>query len=203
MSEVVSYATPCIYEPPGGQPELICASTAHGIYSLDPETGHENWAIDVFSMRTVSSPIITGGLIFGTTGSGGGGNYVVAVKPGVDPQVEYELKKQAPYVPCPVAQDGLVFLWSDKGIATCIRADGGEQVWQHRIGGNFSGSPVIAGNGIYCIDEDGVVVVLAADEKFQLLGRSPLGEASRSTPAVANGRMYLRTYSHLVSIGGK
>ena len=202
MSEVVSYSTPCIYEPDGGVPELICASTAHGIYSLDPETGNENWAIDVFSMRTVSSPIIAGGHIFGTTGSGGGGNYVVAVKPGTDAEVAYEIKKQAPYVPCPVARNGLVFLWYDKGIVTCIRADSGDQVWQKRIGGNFSGSPVIAGDRIYCIDDDGVVVVLAADDEYRLLGKSPLGEASRSTPAIAGGRMYLRTYSHLVSIGG-
>ena len=203
MSEVVSYSVPCLYQPVEGNPELICMSTAHGIYSLDPETGNENWSIDVFSMRTVSSPIIADGLVFGSTGSGGGGNYVVAVRPGVDAELVYEVKKQAPYVPCPVAANGLVFLWYDKGIVTCIRAESGEQVWQKRIGGNFSGSPVIAGDRIYCIDEDGDVVVLAAGEQFQLLGKSPLGEASRSTPAVAGGRMYLRTYSHLVSIGGK
>jgi hypothetical protein len=54
---------------------------------------------------------------------------------------------------------------------------------------------------LYCIDDDGVVVVLAAGDQFQLLGKNPLGEPSRSTPAVSQGRMYLRTESHLVSIG--
>ena len=86
---------------------------------------------------------------------------------------------------------------------SCVRAATGEQVWQRRVGGNYSGSPVIVDGRLYCIDEDGVVVVLAAAEQYQLFGRNPLGESSRSTPAVANNRMYLRTDSHLVSIGGK
>ena len=203
LSEVVSYAVPCIYTPPTGDPELICMSTAHGIFSLDPESGEENWAIDVFDKRTVSSPIVVDGLILGTTGSVAGGNYVVAVQPEPSPELAYEIRRQAPYVPCPVAKDGLLYLWSDKGIVTCVRAATGEQIWQQRVGGNYSGSPIIAGDHLYCIDEDGVVVVLAAAEEFKLLGKNPLGEGSRSTPAVADHRLYLRTFSHLVSIGGK
>ena len=125
------------------------------------------------------------------------------MKPGPNPSLVYEVRKQAPYVPTPVAKDGKVFLWSDKGIVTCIRSTDGEQVWQQRVGGNYSGSPIIAGNQLYCIDEDGVVVVLAAAEEFALLGKTALGEASRSTPAVAGGRLYLRTYTHLFSVGGE
>jgi outer membrane protein assembly factor BamB len=94
-----------------------------------------------------------------------------------------------------------VFLWSDKGIVTCIRASDGEQVWQERVGGNYSGSPVVISGRLLCIDEEGMVVVLAADVRFQLLGKNMLGEASRSTPAAANGQLLLRTYSHLFSIG--
>jgi hypothetical protein len=55
---------------------------------------------------------------------------------------------------------------------------------------------------MFCIDDDGVVVVLSASDQFELLGKNPLGEPSRSTPAVASGRMYVRTESHLISIGG-
>lgn len=201
LSEVVSYSTPCLYEPAGQPRQLICCSMAQGIYSLDLASGRENWSIDVFEMRTVSSPIVAGDLIVGTTGSGGGGNYLVAVRPGPKPEVAYRITTQAPYVPAPVPHDGLLFLWSDKGIVSCLRAQDGSRIWQERIGGNYSGSPVIAGQRLYCIDDDGLVVVLAASEQFQLVGKNPLGEASRSTPAVAAGRMYLRTESHLISIG--
>lgn len=208
-SDTVSYATPCVLKRAGQPPELIFNSGAHGISGVDPKSGKTNWELGVFDKRTVSSPILAGGLILGTCGSGAGGGYVVGVQPGsVDgktpPQEVWRVKDQAPYVPTPVVKGDLVFLWSDKGVASCVKADSGQLVWgPQRVGGNFSGSPVCVGDKLYCIAENGDVVVLAAGPEYQLLGRSPLGEDSRSTPAVSGGRMYLRSYSHLASLGGK
>ena len=203
----VAYSTPCVYQPEGGDAELIFNSESHGITSIDPASGRVNWEIGVFNKRSVSSPVIAGGLIFGSCGSGGGGNYVVAVRPpagkGSSPEIAYKVETSAPYVPTPVALGELVFLWSDNGIVTCLRAGTGDTVWQKRVGGNYHGSPVCVGGRLYCIREDGEVTVVAADEEYRLLGRNPLGEESRSTPAVSDGRMYLRTYSHLASVGGK
>jgi outer membrane protein assembly factor BamB len=62
-----------IYSPPDGGPDqLICTSTGNGVFSLDPMTGKENWFHNdkLFAMRTVSSPIEAGGLLFGSNGSG-------------------------------------------------------------------------------------------------------------------------------------
>jgi outer membrane protein assembly factor BamB len=206
-SEQVAYSTPCVYQPPDGPPQLIFNSGAHGITSIDPATGHVNWEIDVLDKRSVSSPIIAGGLIFGSTGSGGGGNYVAAVRPGssdgrLAPQLVYRIDNQAPYVPTAIAVGELLFLWSDGGIVTCLHAATGKTLWRQRVGGSFSGSPICVDGKLYAIDDDGTVVVLAAAEEYKLLGRTNLGEESRSTPAVAGGRMYLRTYSHLISVGG-
>ena len=53
------------------------------------------------------------------------------------------------------------------------------------------------------MSDEGEAVVVAAGKEFKVLARNPLGEGSRSTPAVAGGRMYLRTFSHLISVGGK
>ncbi|MGE0533414.1 MAG: PQQ-binding-like beta-propeller repeat protein [Pirellulales bacterium] len=207
-SREVAYSTPCLYEPPGAPPELIFNSGAHGITSIDPATGQKNWEIDVFDKRSVSSPVIAAGLIFGTCGSGGGGNYVVAVRPGkadgsVPPQVAYKITKSAPYVPTPIAKDSLVFLWSDQGVATCIVAATGEVVWQNRVGGKFYGSPICIEDRLYCISTDGEVVVLSAGPEYVELARNNLGEGSHSTPAVADGVLYLRTFSHLFSLGKK
>lgn len=201
--DTASYSVPCIYQPENGPPEIVCCNTGEGIFSLDPETGAENWSSRVFTMCTVSSPILSSGLIFGTTGSGGGGSYVVALRPGKKPEVKYEFKQQAPYVPTPVCRDSMMYMISDKGIATCMETETGKLIWQERVGGNFSGSLVRVADKIYCMDDEGVVVVLAAEPKYRLIGKFPLGEGSRSTPAVADGRIYLRTYSHLVSLGGK
>lgn len=201
VSKNVCYSVPFIFNH-NGKDELVCISTGDGVYSLDPMTGEPNWSLkDAFSMRTVGSPILAGGLLFGSTGSGGGGNYVVAVKPGKKPEIAYKITTQAPYVPCMISKGNLVFLWFDKGIVTCIDAASGEIHWKQRIGGGFSGSPIIAGDMIYCISEDGELVVMDASKEYRLRGRSPLGEESRSTPAVSGGRMFLRTYSHLISVG--
>jgi outer membrane protein assembly factor BamB len=199
----VCYSVPVIYTSPDGRDQLICTSTAEGFFSLDPKTGEENWSVDAFSMRVVSSPVLAGGLVFGSTGSGGGGNYVAAARLDGNPELAYEVRNQAPYVPTMVARDELIFLWSDGGVVSCLDAPTGEVYWRQRVGGNFSGSPIRVRDKLYCIDEDGVVVVLRADKDFELLAHNPLGEPSRATPAVSGGRMYLRTYSHLISVGGQ
>lgn len=203
-TDSTSYSVPCIRELADGTKEIISCSTAEGIFALDPKTGKQKWNKEVFTMRTVSSPQLVGELIVGSTGSGGGGNYVVAITPGEKAEEVYRVKTQAPYVPTPVAKGDLLFLWFEGGIVTCVDAKTGEKHWQKRVGGgNYHGSPVVVGDKLYCISEGGEVVVLAADKTFKEYGRMPLGEDSRSTPAVSGGRMYLRTYSKLFSIGGK
>ena len=202
MSDKAAYSVPCLYKAESDNPQMISCSTVDGIFSFDPRTGKHNWSVDdAFSMRTVSSPIIFGDTIFGTTGSGGGGNYVVAVDANAEPpSISYKITKQAPYVPTSVLNGELLFLWSDKGIVTCVDATNGKQHWQKRVGGNYSGSPIRVGNKVYCIAENGELVVVGATKKYGLLGKTALGEDSRSTPAFANGKMFLRTYSHLICV---
>lgn len=202
-TDTTTYSTPCVRVSPAGEKEIVCCSTAEGIFALDPKTGKDKWAIDVFTMRTVSSPLLVGDFIIGTTGSGGGGNYVVAIKPGENASEVYRVKTQAPYVPTPVQRDDMLFLWFEGGIVTCVDSTTGTVHWRQRIGGKFWGSPVRVHDKVYCISEAGEVVVLAAEKKFKEIARIPLGEESHSTPCVSGGRMYLRTYSHLYSLGGK
>lgn len=212
----VCYSVPFIFAPPrGGADELICTCTGTGIFSLDPLTGKQNWAVaDLFKMRNVSSPIVVNGMVFGACGSGSySENAIVAVKLGDKPQLAYELKNgddfKAPYVPCLIGYEEMVFCLYDKGFASCIDAATGKIHWMRRTDGAFSGSPIRVRDKIYIVDEDGVVWVLAASQSYQVLAKNPLGEPSRSTPAVADGRIYFRTsadsegHSHLISLGGK
>ncbi|MEX0678492.1 MAG: PQQ-binding-like beta-propeller repeat protein [Pirellulales bacterium] len=198
------YSTPCVFTRPGGAAELIVCSRQYGVTSVDPVSGQTNWQAEVLPSRAVSSPIVAGGLILASCGSGAGDNVVVAIKPyanGDKPEVVYQIDKSAPYVPSLVAKDELVFLWGDRGVVTCIDAASGTVHWRERVGGNYFGSPVRVGDRVYCISAEGEVVALAASDRFKLLGRCPLGETSRATPAVADGRMFLRTESHLVAVG--
>jgi outer membrane protein assembly factor BamB len=207
QTAVAAYSTPCVYQAAGQKPALIFNSQAHGVTAIDPDNGKVLWEYDkAFDKRSVSSPIVASGLIIGSCGSGAGGNYVAAVRPGGNgkkPELAYELRSSAPYVPTGVAVGDLLFLWADSGVVSCLHAPTGEVKWQERAGGNFFGSPVCVDGRLFCVSTSGEVVVLEAAAKFNVLARYPLGELTHSTPAVAGGRMYVRTAGHLFSIGGK
>ena len=207
-SAVVSYATPCVFEPKNGPTALLFASQAHGLYALEPSTGKVLWEYDqAFTMRSCSSPLIAGELILGSCGSGGGGHYVIAVKPGdatakKPAELAYQMKKSAPYVPTGIVVGDLVWLWSDGGMLTCLHAPTGDVRFQERIGGNFFGSPVWIDGRLFAVSTAGEIVVVEASEKFNLLHRHALHEVCHTTPAVALGRLFLHTEKHLFSLGG-
>ncbi len=204
-----AFSTPCRFVDPSGTEGLLFNSMAHGITFVDPSTGKTLWEQSgLFDKRTVSSCLVADGLLIGTCGSGQGGNYLVAVKPGhvtkgASPILAYKLRRSIPYVPTSVARDGLLFLWGDAGIVTCVRAKSGDLVWQERVEGRFFGSPVWVEGRLFCISTTGKVMVVSAAEKFKRIAVNDLGEASNATPALGADRMYLRTLGHLVSLGGK
>jgi len=108
-----------------------------------------------------------------------------------------------PYVPTSVVREEYFFGFHDGGMVSCFRIATGEVLWSQKPAGKYFGSPVCVGDRLYCITVDGDVVVLRAGPKYELLGVNPLGEKSHATPAVANGRMFLRTFSHLICIGSR
>jgi outer membrane protein assembly factor BamB len=202
-----AFATPCVYQGEDGRRQLVFFSDADGMTAVDPVTGDVLWQVkEAFPDRCVGSPAVVDGLILGTCGSGGNGKHLVAVRPPRDASGEaetvYTITRMIPYVPTPIVYGDLVFLWHDRGVVSCIDARTGAAKWQERVGGSFFGSPVRVGDRIYCISNDGEVVVIAAAPQYEMLARNPLGEPSQATPAVADGHMYLRTAKSLICIGG-
>ena len=205
-----SYSTPCVYAPTTGSPQLIFNSNSHGMTSVDPGTGKVIWEVSsAFPARVVSSPVIADELLIGSCGDGGSGKRLIAIRPGssdgsVRPKEAYIIDRgYRPYVPTSVAREGLLFTFLDRGYVSCWNSATGRQLWQEKPAGRFFSSPVLADGKLYCITMDGDVVVIRAAEDYELLAINPLGETSHATPAIAGGRMYLRTYSHLFSVGGR
>jgi outer membrane protein assembly factor BamB len=199
-----SYATPLVMDGDGG-PLVVLASMAHGLTGVDPATGAVLWERRCLPKRAVSSPIAVGGLIVATCGDGGGDNTLVALRPpdgrtagGPEPPVIYRLDRGvAPYVPTPVASAGRLYLWGDRGVVTCVEAASGATVWRGRVGGGYSASPIVVGGTIVNVSQDGEVVTIADGDAFEVLGRVPLGETCRATPAVVGRRMVFRTENRL------
>jgi outer membrane protein assembly factor BamB len=203
-----TYATPCVYRPKDGDELLIFTNWKRGITAVEPESGKIRWELSCFNPRlqerSIASPVLAGDLILGTCGFVTAQKHFVAVRPdGKDAKEVWRLEKAVSYLPTPLVKDGRIYLCSEVGIATCLDAATGKQLWQERLGNNFSASPVAAGDRIYCVADDGKVYVLAAAEKFELLGKSSLGEPTQSTPAIAGGTIYFRTPGHLLALAGK
>lgn len=205
-----SAATPCVFRPEDGPPQLVFSAKSHGLTGIDPETGAVVWELtDAWHNRTVGSPAAGAGLVFATCGEGGSGQLLLAVKPGgtgSEPEVVYRLTEKVPYVPTPLVYNGLLFFWADSGIVTCARAATGEIVWEKRVGGGgYFASPICVDGKLYNVSKQGDIICLAAGEKMEVLGKSklPFKEKVHATPAVSGGRIFLRTYKHLVSVGGK
>jgi outer membrane protein assembly factor BamB len=206
VEQNASYSAPCIRQRAGHPDELIVVGRSQGIASLDPTSGSTHWDVKSLERRPVGSPILFEDMILAACGDGAGNNAVVAIQPPADgdaePKEVYRIDRTlAPYVPTMVAHGKLVFLWNDRGIASCIDGATGKIHWRQRIGGNYFSSPVRVADRIYGVSVDGEVVCLSASQEFQELGRSALGETTRATPAVAGGRMFLRTESHLLAVG--
>jgi outer membrane protein assembly factor BamB len=204
-----TYATPCVYQAGSRPAEIIFTNWQHGITAVEPRSGKISWEISAFepSMpeRSIASPIVVGDMVLGTCGFVTAQKHHVAVRPGDGGKAKeiWRLEKAVSYLGTPLVKGPWIFLFSEKGIGSCLEAKSGKVLWQERLDGNFSSSAVCAGDHIYCPGDDGQVVVIAAKDKFQLLARNPLGEATQSTPAIAQGRMFFRTTGHLICVGGK
>ena len=208
-SQSTSYSTPIVIRQANQTPQLICASGPMGITSIDLHTGGLNWRTEEFPKRTVASPAYGGGLVIASCGQGGSfGVLQVAVDPfsrdeqGYAP-IKWTRQKLIPYVPTPIIYGDHLFEWSDQGILTCAELKTGKDVWTKRLGGNYYGSPLCVDGKLYGIEESGKVVVVEAGPTFKELGTADLGDGSHSTPAVANGRLFLRTFQRLKCLEAK
>jgi outer membrane protein assembly factor BamB len=201
-----AYATPCLWNSPAGGQLLLMSSMGSGLTAFDPASGEIAWQGFERELpdRCVSSPIVGGGMVFISCGSGNNGMHMIAARPGSDgnpPQEVYRLRQGVPNIPTPVVAGDLLFLWHDRGTVSCLDIATGHEHWRERVGGKFHSSPLRIGDRIFCTSLDGEVVVLAASKDFQLLARNALGEPCTATPAVADNRIYFRTESSLISLG--
>ncbi len=135
-------------------------------------------------------------------------NSIFAVKPGgkgdvTDSRVVWRYERAIPYVSSPLFHEGLVYMVKDGAIFTCLDGATGKVLKQARLPapGNYYASPVAAGDRIFTVSRDGGICVIRAGADWEVLETSDLGETSMATPALADGKIYLRTEKQLYCFG--
>ena len=177
----------------------------------DPATGKELWRANGLNpennpfYRIVASPIIFDEIIYAPTRV----KPLLALKAGGKGDVTSShvlwSTVNGPDVPTPVTDGKYFYIVKDNGVVFCLDAKTGAEVYaQQRLkAGTYSGSPVLADGKIYVTNEEGLTSVIAAGPKFEVLSENALNEYTLSSPAISDGRIYIKTSGHLYAIGKK
>jgi hypothetical protein len=135
-------------------------------------------------------------------------NVVLAIKPGgsgdiTDTHVLWRYNKQIPYCPTPVYYRGQLFMIRSGGILAVVDAKTGLPLKQGRIGatGEYFSSPVAGGGKVFMINQRGRLTVLEATAGWREISSADFGEDAYASPAIADGRLYVRTNGHLYCFG--
>jgi outer membrane protein assembly factor BamB len=115
--------------------------------------------------------------------------------------VAWRVPTGAPYISSLLYYESLVYMANGNGIVTAVDAETGRRVWQDRVGGIFSASPAAGDGKVYLFSETGETVVLQAGRELEILQRNDLGERVVSSPAVSDGRLFIRTDEALIAVG--
>jgi outer membrane protein assembly factor BamB len=184
-------------------PELIVNSSER-VDAYDPRTGAHLWFTGGTNRFPIPMPVFHDGLIYMSRGYRSGP--YMAIRPGgrgdvSKSHVVWEAATGAPYISSLVFNAGLIYMATDVGAITVVDAETGQRVFQQRIDGVFSASPVAGDGKIYFVSETGETIVLQAGRTPTVLARNDLGERAVASPAISNGRIFIRTDDHVFCIG--
>ena len=203
-NKIRSYVTPLIREI-DGRMQLLLSGSKH-VTSLDPSNGSQHWKIEGPTEQFVASPVYDGKHLFITAGYPD--HFVMAIRPDgrgdvTKTHIAWQETNAKCYVPSPVVVDGYLIVADDRGTLNCFATDSGQRLWQERMSPHYSNSLVTAGGLVYLVADDGLTKVVKPGPKLVVEAVNPLGEGCLSSPAIAQGRIYIRGEKHLFCLGEK
>jgi len=191
----ISWASPVIIHR-GNKAEVVLIADP-SIAGYDVQTGKELWKIDCIYGEVGPSVAYADGIVFGLNEYAS----LVAISGGNSPKVLWEDFDYLSDVPSPVAYKDLLFVVTSYGVVVCHNAKTGEKYWEHEFSNGFYASPILVEDKIYLIDRDGIMHIYKASKEFELISEPALGEGAVSSPAFADGQVFVRTEDHLFCIG--
>ena len=197
-----SYTTPVIATL-DGKPQLIVMG-GNQLDAYDPSTGKQLWYLpNLVGGRTVTGPTVAGGLIYATRGMRGA---LIAVKPGKSGElthrdIVWSYNEGTPDTCCPVVWNELLFTVTDDGIARCFDAKSGNLKWKERLKGKYKASPLAVEGRIFFLNTEGLCTVVSASPRFDKLVENQLDDETIASPAISDGKIYIRGRKSLYCIG--
>jgi hypothetical protein len=197
-----SFSTPIIRNISGKMQMIFCGNRE--IASYNPDDGSKYWFASGPSEDFCSSPVYNekSGLVL--VSSAWPVRILVAIKPDgrgdvTKSHVVWQTRKGAFYVPSPVCTDDYLFATMTTGQVHCIEVATGNTLWVEDLGLQYP-SPVLAGGLVYMPNDNGVITVIKPGPKFEYIAKNSLGEKMFASPAISNGRIYLRGFENLFCI---
>jgi outer membrane protein assembly factor BamB len=197
----VSHSTPLVVAEPGGDALIINSSERVDAYN--PVNGELLWYTGSQRQTPVPTPVFHNGVIYLSRGYRN--SDFMALRPGGRGEIKpdsylWSVASGASYVPSILYYEGLIYVTNEVGIATCVDAQTGKEVWKQRLGGIFFASPVAGDHKIYMMSETGETFVLRAGREAAILSRNNLDERIIASPAISNRNIFLRSDSSLFCI---
>jgi outer membrane protein assembly factor BamB len=177
--------------------ELMISVGAWRVFGYDPNNGEELWSCALPGFSNVPMPAYANGVVYVCTGfmtpqlwairTGGSGNVS-------DTHVLWKLKQGIPQKPSMLLVDDALYFVADTGVARCVDAKTGESLWQHRLEGKYTASPVYADGNIYFFSEQGLTTVIHPSRGgLEVVAENQLDGRFMASPAIVGKSMFLRT----------
>ncbi|MGI9458018.1 MAG: PQQ-binding-like beta-propeller repeat protein [Aeoliella sp.] len=205
-----AYTTPTVAQIDGK--ETIITWGADYLTGHDAKSGQPLWECGGFNpknegmWRVIASATVADGLAIVQYGRG---EFVAAVRVGGSGDITtenrvWEKRGIGADVPSPIVAEGKAYILGDKGEVTCLNVQSGDILWQDRLprgSAKYYSSPLLAGDKLYCLRDDGTMFVASVDGGLQLLGENDLGDRTVATPVPIDGTLLVRTRTKLFRFG--
>ncbi len=214
--DLSTWATPFVWKH-DRRTEIVTSGYRY-IRSYDPG-GRVLWQLEApTSHLVIPSPFAAHGMVYLTSGyvgdrdrpvyairPGGEGETSVPDEPAEHPQVAWCQPQAGPYNTSPIVYGDYYYTLMDRGFMTCHDARTGQEIYgktRFPEGASFTSSPWAYNGKIFCLSEDGDTFVVEAGPQFKVVGINRLDELCLASPAVASGKLLLRTASRLYCMVG-
>jgi len=207
---VNSFSTPTLVDLAGGKQELL-VFLPDEVWGLNPDDGGLYWYCTGVRGTAIPGLVSKGGVAY-VIGGGMGGTGSAAIRAGGSGDVSGSRvvwrQSAGSYVPSPVLLDGHLYWADERGMACCMKADTGKEVYRQRLpeANNVYASMVAADGKLYAVTRRNGTFVLPAEPTFKVLAHNRLKSDStdfNASPAVTSGVLLLRSNRAIYCIQAK